>query len=281
MKIRHVVMAGSLALVASNGLHAQSATPPPATPAPTPDVTVTGNAAVVSDYMFRGLTQTWASPAIQGGGDLTLKNGFAAGFWASSISHKSYPGGAMELDLYANYGANFNPDWSWRVGLYGYVYPGGGLDKARPALPSRSFDTFEFNAALTWKWLTLKYNRSLGDYFAIDTEQGYDGNSHGTQYIQLDASVPISDQWSLALHAAHTSVSTELAAPLANGARSPDYNDFGATLKWQFATHWSASAGLTYADNGAFYGHTASFLDPADSRDVGGTRGFVMLQATF
>ncbi len=248
---------------------------------PTPDVSLTGNAAVVSDYMFRGLTQTWGRPAIQGGGDLTMKNGFAAGFWASSISHRSYPGGAMELDLYASYGANFSPDWSWRVGLYGYVYPGGGLDKARPALPSRSFDTLEANAALTWKWLTLKYNRSIGDYFAVDTEQGYDGDSHGTQYIQLDASVPLGDAWSLALHAAHTSYPNRLAIPLANGARSPDYIDFGVTLKWQFARHWSASGGVTHADNGAFYGHAASFLDPNDTRDVGGTRGFVMLQATF
>src|SRR6478736_3963909 len=122
---------------------------------PQPDSTITGNAAIVSDYMFRGITQTWGDPAVQGGGDLTMKNGFAAGFWASSISEKSYPGGALELDLYASYGANFNDDWSWRVGLYGYVYPGGNLDEAKPPLQSRSFDTLEANAALTWKWLTL------------------------------------------------------------------------------------------------------------------------------
>ena len=91
-----------------------------------------GNVAVVSDYMFRGITQTWGQPAIQGGGDLTMKNGFAAGFWASSISERSYPGGAMELDLYASYGARFDDDWSWRAGLYGYVYPGGNLDQAKP-----------------------------------------------------------------------------------------------------------------------------------------------------
>ena len=246
-----------------------------------PGTSITGNVAITTDYMFRGLTQTWGRPAIQGGGDLALKNGFAAGFWASDITHKSYPGGAMELDLYASYGNSFDKDWSWRVGLYGYVYPGGGLDKARPALPSRSFNTLEANAALTWKWLTLKYNRSLGDYFAIDTEQGYDGNSHGTQYIQLDASIPINDKWSVALHAARTLVSTELVAPLPSGTRNPDYNDFGATLKFQFATHWSASFGATDTDNHSFYGHTASFLDPTDTRDVGGLRGFAMLQTTF
>ena len=118
---------------------------------------VTGNVAVVSDYMFRGITQTWGRPAIQGGGDLTMKNGFAAGFWASSISERSYPGGALELDLYASYGANLNDDWSWRAGLYGYVYPGGNIDQAKPPYASRSFNTLEGNAALTWKWLTLKY----------------------------------------------------------------------------------------------------------------------------
>src|SRR5512141_142872 len=122
----------------------------------TPDYTVTGNVAVVSDYIFRGITQTWGHPAIQGGADLALKNGFAAGFWASSISERSYPGGAMELDLYGSYGANFNDDWSWRAGLYGYVYPSADLDQAKPPYASRSFNTLEVNGALTWQWLTLQ-----------------------------------------------------------------------------------------------------------------------------
>ena len=134
------------------------------------DYAVAGNLAVTSDYMFRGLTQTWGGPAIQGGADLTMKNGFAAGFWASGISDKTYPGAALELDVYADYGTAIDDDWSWRVGLYSYLYPKGNLDDA--GLPSRSFDTVEANASLTWKWLTLKYSDSLTDYFGIDTEQG-------------------------------------------------------------------------------------------------------------
>ena len=239
----------------------------------------TGNVAIVSDYMFRGITQTWGRPAIQGGGDLTMKNGFAAGVWASSISERSYPGGALELDLYGSYGANLNDDWSWRAGLYGYVYPGGNLDRARPHLPSRSFDTLEANAALTWKWLTLKYSRALTDYFAIDAEQGYDGDSKGTGYLQLDAAIPLSRDWSLALHAAHTDIPARLITTA--GARDPSYSDFGATVKYQISTHWNASIGATYATNTSFYERTVSFLDPADVKDVGGSRGFVMLQGTF
>jgi uncharacterized protein (TIGR02001 family) len=241
--------------------------------------TVTGNVALVSDYMFRGLTQTWGRPAIQGGGDLALANGFAAGFWGSSISDKSYPGAALELDLYASYGRPINDDWSWRVGLYSYLYPNGNLDDV--GLRSRSFNTTEANAALTWKWLTLKYSTSLTDYFGIDTEQGYRDDSKGTGYLELNAAIPLDAAWSVALHAAHTNISTRLATPLSNGENDPDYNDFGATLKWQFATHWAASLGATYADNHAFYGHTASFQNASDTKDVGGTRGFVMLQGTF
>lgn len=240
---------------------------------------VTGNLAVTSDYMFRGLTQTWGRPAIQGGADYTHPSGFAAGFWGSSISERSYPGGAMELDLYASYGQAINSDWSWRVGLYTYVYPGANLDQA--GLPSRSLDTAEANAALTWRQFTLKYNRALTDYFGVDTEQGYSGNSKGTDYLQLDASFPLAEAWSLALHAGHTHYTTALATPLANGARSPSYSDFGATLEVQLDPHWTISGGITHATHADFYRRTASFLDASDTRNVGGSRGFLMLQGAF
>ena len=252
---------------------------PAARAADAPATTVTGNVAVVSDYMFRGLTQTWGHPAVQGGADLALANGFAAGFWGSAISENSYPGGSMELDLYASYGASINNDWSWRAGLYSYVYPGANLDKA--GLPSRSLNTGEANAALSWKQFTLKYNYALTDYFGADVEQGYRGDSRGTSYTQLDASFPFGPAWSLALHAGYTHYTTALAAPNAYGARHPDYADFGATLKDQLSAHWSASVGVTHATNDRFYRRTSSFMNASDVRNVGGTRGFVMLQGTF
>ena len=243
------------------------------------DYTVSGNVALTSDYVFRGLTQTWGDPAIQGGADLSTTNGFAAGFWASSISDRTYPGASLELDVYASYGVAIDDDWSWRAGVYGYLYPNGNLDEA--GLRSRSFDTVEATAALTWKWLTLKYSSSLTDYFGIDVEQGYRGGSKGTGYLALDATIPIGGRWSIALHAAHTNVTTRLAAPLPNGADDPDYDDFGATLKYRLTPHWSASVGATHAGNDAFYGHTASFTNARDLENVGGTRGFVVLQGTF
>ncbi|SEJ36349.1 TorF family putative porin [Frateuria terrea] len=251
----------------------------PAHAADAPSASMTGNVAVTTDYMFRGLTQSWGCPAIQGGADLALADGFAAGAWGSSISGNSYPGGSMELDLYASYGGSLSGAWSWRAGLYGYVYPGANLDAA--GLPSRSLNTDEANLALTWKQFTLKYNYALTDYFGADVGQDYRADSRGTQYLQLDAAFPLADAWSLALHAGYTDYATALAVPNGDGARNPDYPDFGATLKYQFAAHWSASLGLTRATNDRFYRHTGSFTNPGEVRNVGGTRAFVMLQGTF
>jgi uncharacterized protein (TIGR02001 family) len=269
MKVRSLAAAALFSLAGITVAHADGA---PASP-------ITGNVAVTSDYMFRGLTQTWGRPAIQGGADYVSPNGFAAGFWGSSISERSYPGGAMELDLYASYGQSINSDWSWRAGLYGYVYPGANLNQA--GLASRSLNTLEANAALTWKQVTLKYNHALTDYFGVDTEQGYTGDSKGTDYLQLDAAIPLNDVWSLALHAGHTHYTTTLVAPLANGARNPSYSDVGATLKAQLNGRWSLSGGVTYATNADLYRRTSSFLNASDTRNVGGTRGFVMLQGSY
>lgn len=244
-----------------------------------PAGSVTGNVALTCDYVFRGLTQSWGRPAIQGGADYADPAGFAAGFWASSVSERSYPGGALELDLHASYGQAISRDWSWRAGLYGYVYPGANLDRA--GLSSRSLNTVEANVALSWKQFTLKYSRAFTDYFGVDTAQGYRSDSRGTSYLQLDATFALGDAWSLALHAGHTHYTTTLATPLANGARDPGYSDVGATLEYQLATHWSLSAGLSYATNADFYRRTSSFLDASDTRNVGGSRGLVMLQGSF
>jgi uncharacterized protein (TIGR02001 family) len=241
---------------------------------------VTGNVAIVSDYVFRGLSQTWGRPAIQGGADINGPGGFAAGTWASSVSDRSYAGGSMELDLYASFGRPIDDEWSWRVGLYGYVYPGANLDQAA-GYRGRSFNTVEANAALSWRQFTLKYNRSLTDYFGADREQGFDGDTRGTGYLQLDATFALPGAWSLAVHAAHTHYAASLAAPTAYGVREASYSDYSVTAKYAVNAHWSISAGVTHATNDRYYGHVSSYVDAADTRDVGGTRDLVMIQGTF
>ena len=48
-------------------------------------ITISGNAAVTSDYRFRGLSFSDGDIAIQGGIDVAHESGFYIGTWGSSI----------------------------------------------------------------------------------------------------------------------------------------------------------------------------------------------------
>lgn len=89
-------------------------------------VSVSGNVALVSDYRFRGWSQTNTEAAIQGGFDVDFGSGFSAGVWGSSIDFGGV-GDSMELDLYAGYGSSFGEgdnEVSYDFGYIYYGYPG-------------------------------------------------------------------------------------------------------------------------------------------------------------
>lgn len=62
------------------------------------------NVGAVSNYMWRGMTQTRNSFAVQGGLDLTHSSGFYAGTWMSNVDFKLAPDAHTEQDLYLGYG---------------------------------------------------------------------------------------------------------------------------------------------------------------------------------
>src|SRR6218665_3767395 len=82
---------------------------------------ISATAAVVSDYRFRGVSESDRDPALQGSVDLNY-HGFYAGAWASSIARTD--GTNVELDLYAGYGGSAGPV-EYEVGAIAYLYPGG------------------------------------------------------------------------------------------------------------------------------------------------------------
>jgi uncharacterized protein (TIGR02001 family) len=90
--------------------------------------TFTGNVAIVSDYVFRGITQTNQDPAVQGGLDWDSGAGAYVGTWASSLEFGNDAG--MELDLYGGYRGTIE-NFSYDVGFLYYMYPSttaAGLD---------------------------------------------------------------------------------------------------------------------------------------------------------
>ena len=74
--------------------------PPRDDTAPPPAITINGGATLVSDYRFRGISQTNLQPAIQGSITLTHASGFYASVWSSSTSgYVTFSGtGSQEID---------------------------------------------------------------------------------------------------------------------------------------------------------------------------------------
>ena len=132
---------------------------------------VSGSVAVVSDYLFRGVTQTSEKPALQGGVTWTHDSGFYAGGWGSSISWLSDAdpdvSSQVELDVFAGYTGKFGQsEFGYDVGLNYYGYPGdypAGFNDP---------DTLELYFGLSWKFLSARYWYATTDLFGIPGSDG-------------------------------------------------------------------------------------------------------------
>jgi uncharacterized protein (TIGR02001 family) len=113
-----------------NGVPDTVATTPPVDEA-SPAITVTGGATLISDYRFRGLSQTNGSPAVQATVNVNHKSGLYVGTWASTIdggldgSSPLLTGyGSVEVDLYGGFTRSFN-GVGLDAGLLYYFYADG------------------------------------------------------------------------------------------------------------------------------------------------------------
>ena len=90
------------------------------------ELEVSANVALTSNYIWRGMTQSSNSPAVQGGVDLGYKGAYA-GVWASSVDFGSTAGGydpaSAEFDIYVGYAGEVEK-FSYDVGLVQFMYPG-------------------------------------------------------------------------------------------------------------------------------------------------------------
>lgn len=135
---------------------------------------VSANVGVVSNYFFRGVTQTDDSAAVQGGLDYAHESGFYAGTWGSTVDFND--GTSYELDLYAGYGGSIG-NLGYDVGYVYYAYP--DADDA---------DFGELYGSLTYSYLTagLAYtvNSQVSDGSPFDV---------GDLYYYAGVDVPFGD----------------------------------------------------------------------------------------
>jgi uncharacterized protein (TIGR02001 family) len=282
-----VAVLGTLAAPAvSIAQSAPAAEAPTAQAAPASPHTLTANVNLVSEYRFRGIDQTWGSPALQGGADYGHASGLYAGVWASNVSGNIYPGGSLEFDYYGGYNGKIGEDFGFTAGFYGYYYPRANFDKS--AVPSaagvstdQTPDNFELNVGVSWKWISYKLSYAITDYFGADQSLGYDGGTRGTLYNDLSASIPL--PWDLTL-GAHVGYTAYKADYICSGQNiDPSYWDWKVSLAKAFKDGWNASIAYVQANNDDFWRPPCGGLSYAnmDTRDLNKAVAVLQVGRTF
>ena len=203
------------------------------------DFTPSANVSLVSDYLYRGISQTGAGPAIQGGFDLVHASGLYIGAWGSSISWLSDAAVAstagLELDTYAGYKSTA-ADIGYDLGFLRYNYPGTYAAGATKA------DTNELYGALSYAYVTAKLSYSLGDLFGV-------ANAKGSTYFDLSASYAIPDSgYTVGAHYGLQTYKGSTADGFKAAGADPTYADYKLSVSKDFSGY---VLGLTVSSTNA------------------------------
>ncbi|MES2901170.1 MAG: TorF family putative porin [Pseudomonadota bacterium] len=213
---------------------------------------VTYNAALTTDYRYRGLSQSRLKPALQGGADYTHgPSGMYLGVWASTIKWTKDLGGdgSLEIDLYGGKRGQFTEAVSYDFGGLYYAYPSNGLNP--------SANTFELYGQLGFGPAYVKYSHSTTNLFGT-------ADSKGSGYVDVGANFELAPSWTLNLHVGRQTVDN-------NSIYS--YTDFkaGVTKDLGFASLAVAIIGTD----------TDAYVSPVNGKNLGKGGLVVSLSKTF
>jgi uncharacterized protein (TIGR02001 family) len=177
------------------------------------DTTLAFNVGAVSDYRYRGISQTRLQPAVQGGVDFGVSNGLYVGAWASTIKWIDDAGGDanVEIDVYGGWKGEVASGLTLDVGALTYQYPSNDLNP--------SANTTELYVGLSYGPATLKYSHSLTNLFGF-------ADSKGSGYLDLSASFDVYDGWMLAPHIGRQTV---------KNLGDASYTDYSLTISKDFS----------------------------------------------
>jgi uncharacterized protein (TIGR02001 family) len=209
---------------------------------------VSGNVALTSDYVWRGISQSANDPAIQGGFDYAHESGVYAGIWGSNVDWwEPVDGGAdneedLEIDYYAGYAGEVGDGIGYDVGVIAYTYPGSVSD----------VDFNEIYIGASYDMFSAKYSYS--------NDFGNGGSS--AWYLEAGADVELPEGFGLALHVGKSDGSAF------NGGT--DYVDYSIGVSKEFA---GLGFDLTYYDTDK---DTASGEDKIGANQNDGTVAFTV-----
>jgi uncharacterized protein (TIGR02001 family) len=237
---------------------AEDAAPAPAAPA------VISNVSFVSNYVFRGITQTIGKPAIQGGFDYAHASGFYIGVWGSNVSWITGSGASgdasMEGDTYLGMRNSFATDYNYDVGLIRYNYYGTYTPGTGPGFTYAKADTNEAYGSIGYKWISAKLSYALGSFLTVP-------DATGTTYLEVNASVPLADSGvTLGAHYGKQKYKGSAAGALVTSGFDPSYSDYKVSVSKDFS---GFVFGLAYSKSNAKSGGYYTYPSNGVNRDWG------------
>ena len=235
MKLNSAVFAASLLVMALPAFADE--------PAPAPADPLSFNVSAISDYRYRGISQTRLYPTLQGGADYADPSGFYVGTWLSGIQWIRDTGGngRVEWDFYGGYKNEVAKGLTLDVGGLQYFYANNKL-KNVPGWADAN--TFELYGALTFGPVTVKYSHSLTNLFGTV-------DSKGSGYLEAAATFDLGEGFTLTPHVGHQAIKHWSAG---------SYTDYSVTLNKDYAGFtFGATLIGTDAEKTLYTGPTGKF----------------------
>ncbi len=237
----YTISAGALLLAtAFTPAFADETSPPQA-------VTLNGTATLVSDYRFRGISQTDKTPAVQGSITITHESGFYLSVWGSSVDGYVIADARahQEIDLIGGYKKTVGGT-TFDIGALYYVYPHTKF--AGDASKSNFIEPY-VDIAHTLGPVTAKVTANYAPkQKALALDQGLTSPvvKHDNLYLagDLSSSIP-STPFGVSAHLGHTFGPSWLATD-ATGKKG--YTDWGLGATY---TYKVLTVGLNYVDTDA------------------------------
>ncbi|MFC6841265.1 TorF family putative porin [Xanthomonas theicola] len=162
----------------------------------------TGSYGVVSDYVFRGVSQTQEDPAFQAGITYTSPFGLYVGGWGSNVDFgEGDPD--WEVDGFIGYNVDFSENWNFDVMVNRYAYPGAGGSNYNELITKTKF--------LKTYALTVAYT---DDVYGLDED---------SFYYALDGNWTLPHDFSIGAHVGRTTYANAL-------AQYHDYTDYSVSV---------------------------------------------------
>lgn len=180
-----------------------------------------GGMTIVSDYRFRGVSNTDGMSAIQGYVEIAHPSGVYGGVWGSTLPNES-DYGHSEIDLYAGWTGPLSERVSARAELIYYLYPN--------AKAISGFETNSLEASVSLSVKGGPITPTVGFAYAWP-QKALDGRSN--TYVFVEAEAPISSTpLSVKTHVGYTRGSYSIAPA-------------GNNLDWSLGLDLKLPAGLS------------------------------------